>query len=265
VRDSDSLSNEIESNPQAQGHAPRLFLAADLGGTRVTLEPGDAHYLGTVLRLGKGEQVTVFNGRGEERRATIDRLDRQRAELSLGARLTALPEPTLETTLIQALPKNDAMDLIVQKATELGVRRIYAVKTDHSVVRLDASRAERRLAHWRKIAQSACEQSGRHLPPLIQAYASLAECIAGVPDGALRIALDPHAPTIGHALPHSVNKVCLLVGPEGGFSAADLAQISAARFTALRLGPRTLRAETAAITACAFAALRWGDLRVDHA
>jgi 16S rRNA (uracil1498-N3)-methyltransferase len=157
------------------------------------------------------------------------------------------------------------MDLIVQKATELGVRRIYAVKTDHSVVRLDASRAERRLAHWRKIAQSACEQSGRHLPPLIQAYASLAECIAGVPDGALRIALDPHAPTIGHALPHSVNKVCLLVGPEGGFSAADLAQISAARFTALRLGPRTLRAETAAITACAFAALRWGDLRVDHA
>jgi 16S rRNA (uracil1498-N3)-methyltransferase len=157
------------------------------------------------------------------------------------------------------------MDLIVQKATELGVRRIYGVKTDHSVVRLDASRAERRLAHWRKIAQSACEQSGRHLPPLIQAYASLAECIAGVPDGALRIALDPHAPTIGHALPHSVNKVCLLVGPEGGFSAADLAQISAARFTALRLGPRTLRAETAAITACAFAALRWGDLRVDHA
>jgi 16S rRNA (uracil1498-N3)-methyltransferase len=249
----------------AQRHAPRLFLAADLSGTRVTLEDADAHYLGTVLRLGKGEQVTVFNGRGEERLATIDRLDRQRAELSLGARLAALPEPTLETTLIQALVKNDAMDLIVQKATELGVRRIHAVKTDHSVVQLDASRAERRLAHWRKIAQSACEQSGRHSPPLIQTYASLAECIAGVPEGAVRIVLDPHAPSVGQTLPRAVTKVCLLVGPEGGFSSADLAQISAAGFTALRLGPRTLRADTAAITACALVALLWGDLRVDHA
>jgi 16S rRNA (uracil1498-N3)-methyltransferase len=264
VRDRDSHSTEFDGKA-AQGHTPRLFLAADLGGTRVTLGDGDAHYLGTVLRLGKGEQVTVFNGRGDERLATIDRLDRQRAELSLGARLTALPEPTVETTLIQALVKNDAMDLIVQKATELGVRRIYAVKTDRSVVRLDASRAERRIAHWRKIAQSACEQSGRHSPPLIQAYASLAECIAAVPSGGLRIVLDPHAPNGGHALPRTVTMVCLLVGPEGGWSSADLAQISAARFTALRLGPRTLRAETAAITACAFAALEWSDLRVNHA
>jgi 16S rRNA (uracil1498-N3)-methyltransferase len=217
------------------------------------------------LRLGKGERVTVFNGRGEERLATISRLDRERAELSLGARLAALPEPAIETTLIQALVKNDAMDLIVQKATELGVRRIYAVKTDHSVVRLDASRVESRLAHWRKIARSACEQSGRHSPPLIQAYASLAECIAAVPEGAFRIALDPHATSVGPPLPRAVTKVCLLVGPEGGFSAADLAQIAAARFTALRLGPRTLRAETAAITACVLAALQWGDFRVNHA
>jgi 16S rRNA (uracil1498-N3)-methyltransferase len=264
VRDGDPPSTRT-GGKAAQGHAPRLFLAADLGGTRVTLEDGDAHYLGTVLRLGKGEQVTVFNGCGDERLATIDRLDRQRVELSLGARLAALPEPTVEATLIQALVKNDAMDLIVQKATELGVRRIFAVKTDHSVVRLDASRAERRLAHWRKIARSACEQSGRHSPPLMQAYASLAECIAEVPEGALRIVLDPHAPSVGHALPHTVTKVCLLVGPEGGWSSVDLAQISAAGFTPVRLGPRTLRAETAAITACAFAALEWGDLRVNHA
>jgi 16S rRNA (uracil1498-N3)-methyltransferase len=264
VRDRDSLSRDA-AGKAAQGRAPRLFLAADLGGTRVTLADADAHYLGAVLRLGKGEHVTVFNGRGDERAATIDRLDRQHAELSLGARVAALPEPTLETTLIQALVKNDAMDLIVQKATELGVRRIYAVKTDHSVVRLDASRAERRLAHWRKIAQSACEQSGRHCPPLIQTYASLADCMADVAEGALRIALDPRAPHPGQALPRAVTKICLLVGPEGGWSSTDLAQISAAGFTALRLGPRTLRAETAAITACAFAALSWGDFRVNHA
>jgi 16S rRNA (uracil1498-N3)-methyltransferase len=264
VRDPDSFSAD-GGVPAAHAHAPRLFLAADLGGTRVTLEHADAHYLGTVLRLRKGEQVTVFNGRGDERLATIDRLDRQRAELSLGARRAALPEPAVDTTLIQALVKNDAMDLIVQKATELGVRCIYAVKTDHSVVRLDASRAERRLDHWQKIARSACEQSGRHSPPRIEPYASLADCLAGLPAEALKIALDPYAPRSAQALPSRVSSVCLLVGPEGGFSAADHALISAARFISLRLGPRTLRAETAAIAGCTFVALQWGDFRAIQA
>jgi 16S rRNA (uracil1498-N3)-methyltransferase len=264
VRDRDSLSADFAVKAP-QSHAPRLFLPADLGGTRVALADADAHYLGTVLRLRKGEQVTVFNGRGDERLATIDRLDRERAELSLGARVAALPEPTLETTLIQALVKNDAMDLIVQKATELGVSRIYAVKTDHSVVRLDAARAERRLDHWHKIARSACEQSGRHSPPTIEAYASLGECFAGLSQEALKVALDPYAPNGGSELPRSVAKVCLLIGPEGGWSTADRAQISAARFRAFRLGPRTLRAETAAIAACTLVALQWGDLRADQA
>jgi 16S rRNA (uracil1498-N3)-methyltransferase len=263
VRDRDSLSAGAVNAPP--GHAPRLYLSADLAGTRVALADADAHYLGTVLRLRKGEQVTVFNGRGDERLATIDRLDRERAELRLGARLEALPEPALEMTLIQALVKNDAMDLIVQKATELGVSRIYAVKTDHSVVRLDATRAERRLDHWQKIARSACEQSGRHSPPTIEACASLDACFARLSEDTLKIAFDPYAPRAGQALPSGIAKVCLLVGPEGGWSAADRAEISAARFRAYRLGPRTLRAETAAIAACTFAALQWGDLRSNQA
>lgn len=264
MRDRDSFSADAAAEAP-QGHAPRLFLATDLGGTRVALDDADAHYLGTVLRLRKGEQVTVFNGRGDERLATVDRLDRERAELSLGARLAALPAPTVETILIQALVKNDAMDLIVQKATELGVGRIYAVRTDHSVVRLDAARAERRLEHWRRIARSACEQSGRHSPPTIEAYASLADCVAGLPEEMLKIALDPHAPTPNAPLPRDVPGVCMLIGPEGGWSGADRAHISAAGFRALRLGPRTLRAETAAIAACTFAALQWGDFRANQA
>jgi 16S rRNA (uracil1498-N3)-methyltransferase len=264
VRDRDSFSADAAAEA-SQGHAPRLFLAVDLGGPRAALDDADAHYLGTVLRLRKGDRVTVFNGRGDERLATIDRLDRERAELSLGARLAALPAPTVETTLIQALVKNDAMDLIVQKATELGVGRICAVKTDHSVVRLDAPRAERRLDHWRKIARSACEQSGRHSPPTIEAYASLAECVAGLPEETFKIALDPHAPTASGAFPRDVPRVCMLIGPEGGWSGADRAEISAAHFRPLCLGPRTLRADTAAIVACTFAALQWGDFRANQA
>ena len=264
MRDPDSSSKAREAAPEL-GREPRLFLAVGLDGTRVTLDSPDAHYLGNVLRLRKGERVTVFNGRGEERLATIERLDRQRAELSLGARRAALPEPTIEVTLVQSLVKNDAMDLIVQKATELGVRRICAVKTDHSVVRLDATRTDRRLAHWRKIAQSACEQSGRHTPPTIDCYAALGECFAGLPDDALKIAFHARATSAAPTLPRSVGKVCLAIGPEGGFSATDLDQIAAAHFIALRLGPRILRAETAAVAACTFAALRWGDLGANHA
>jgi 16S rRNA (uracil1498-N3)-methyltransferase len=247
------------------GRAPRLFLGAALDGKRITLEEPDAHYLGHVLRLRKGQQVTVFNGRGEERVAMIERLDRERAELSLGTRLPVLPEPTVEITLVQSLVKNDAMDLIVQKATELGIRRICAVRTEHSVVRLDATRAERRLAHWRKIAQSACEQSGRHSPPTIDAYGSLEECFASLPDDALKVVFEPRARSAVDALPRSIAKVCLLIGPEGGFGTADLVQISTAGFAAQRLGPRTLRAETAALVACTFAELHWGDFRANHA
>jgi 16S rRNA (uracil1498-N3)-methyltransferase len=132
-------------------------------------------------------------------------------------------------------------------------------------VRLDAARTERRLEHWRRIARSACEQSGRHSPPTIEACASLAECVAALPAETLRIALDFHAPPARGPLPQEVAKVCMLVGPEGGWSEADRAEISAARFLALRLGPRTLRAETAAIAACTFAALSWGDLRANQA
>jgi 16S rRNA (uracil1498-N3)-methyltransferase len=264
VRDRDPLSRDRDSKA-GQGRTPRLFLAADLGGPQVTLDSKDAHYLGNVLRLRKGEQVTVFNGSGDERVATIEKLDRRGAELGLGARREALPEPTVETTLIQALVKNDAMDLIVQKATELGVHRIYAVRTEHSVVHLDAPRSGRRLAHWEKIAQSACEQSGRHAPPAIVAYASLEECLAAAPEEALKIVLDPRAPSGSDTLPSAAQKICLLVGPEGGFGALDHAQIAAAKFTPLRLGPRTLRAETAAIAACVLAALQWGDLGTNHA
>jgi 16S rRNA (uracil1498-N3)-methyltransferase len=264
VPDHDSRASGLEV-AVPPGRAPRLFLHAALDGKRVTLDVPDAHYLSKVLRLRKGEHVTVFNGRGEERVAVIERLDRERAELSLGARLPVLPEPTVEITLVQSLVKNDAMDLIVQKATELGVRRICAVRTEHSVVRLDAPRAERRVAHWRKIAQSACEQSGRHAPPTIDAFGSLEECFASLPDDALKVLFEPRAPSAADALPRSVTKVCLLIGPEGGFGPADLVQISTAGFTALCLGPRTLRAETAALAACTFAELQWGDFRANHA
>src|SRR5215468_9761740 len=156
---------------------PRLFLERDLSGDKLALDEGEAHYLGHVLRLKRGDELVAFNGLGTERLASVVSLQRRGAELELRATGDALPASRLELTLVQALPKSDAMDLIVQKATELGARAIVPVYTEFGVVKLDAERAERRVEHWRKIAQSACEQCGRHTPPTIAAPAELASCI----------------------------------------------------------------------------------------
>ena len=246
--------------PDIVANLPRLFVETELATGSLSLEARNAHYVGDVLRLKAGACVIVFNGRGDERRAIVEEAGRRGASLRLHERIAPLPEPELAITLVQSWVKNDAMDLIVQKATELGVRNIYAVKTSFSVVRLDEARRKRRLEHWRKIVASACEQSGRHFLPAFRLFHSLGICLANLPENALRIVFRPGAHCRLDALEPRSADVCLLVGPEGGWSAADLESITAAGFTSAGLGPRTLRAETAALAVCALAQSRWGDL-----
>lgn len=237
----------------------RLFIDRSLAGRVIEIPENDAHYLGSVLRLRKGDELIVFNGRGEERHAAVRRLSRHGSELAVIADVEPLAEPQLAVVLIQALVKSDAMDTIVQKATELGVSAIHAVKTDFSVVKLDAERAARRSAHWRRVARSACEQCGRHRPPPIHVAESLDACLASLPGNALRLVLQPGAERRPPAAGRRPESVCLLVGPEGGFSDADLALIDAGGFVRVGLGPRVLRADTAAIAACAMMQWLWDD------
>jgi 16S rRNA (uracil1498-N3)-methyltransferase len=239
--------------------APRLFLERDLTGAAVSLDDREAHYLGHVLRLKRGDELVAFNGRGHERHARVAALTRRNAELTLGAVLASLPESVLVITLVQALAKANAMDLLVQKATELGVREILPVYSDHSVVKLDTERRERRVERWNLIARSACEQSGRHRPPQIFAPESLLASVARLPhDAGTRLALDPQSPLRLPDLP-APTAVTFAVGPEGGFGTADLATLDAAGFRRVGLGQRVLRTETAAIAACAAAQALWGD------
>jgi 16S rRNA (uracil1498-N3)-methyltransferase len=239
--------------------SPRLYVELDLDGSSLALVESGAHYLGHVLRLKRGDRLVVFNGRGTERDATVDSLHRRGATLALTAVRDPLPESPLDLTLVQALPKSDAMDLIVQKATELGVRTLMPIYTEFSVVRLDAERSERRVDHWRKIARSACEQCGRHMPPRIEPPLDLAAAIEALPAGK-RFALGPSAELslVAQAPPTGL---VVAVGPEGGFGAADWRRLDAAQFARVRLGSRVLRAETAAVAVCAIAQSRWGDLQ----
>ena len=188
-------------------------------------------------------------------------VQRRGAELELGATLEALPASRLDLTLVQALPKSDAMDLIVQKATELGVRTIVPVYTEFSVVKLDADRVERRLEHWRKIAQSACEQCGRHQPPAIRARRRALGSARRARRRrtrrsrsiSTRAAGSPEAPTPAHAWSRPWGRKAASARTIGGASTRR-------GFRRTGLGPRVLRAETAAIAACAVAQALWGDL-----
>lgn len=238
----------------------RLYVELDLDGRTLELGERDAHYLGHVLRLKTGDALVAFNGRGAERHATVGSLRRHGAALELGATHDAMPESALDLTLVQALPKSDAMDLIVQKATELGVRALVPVHTEFSVVKLDAERSERRLEHWRRIAQSACEQSGRHRPLAIAAPALLADALGALPPAAMRLALETSAAVTLRSQPAPQAGLVVAVGPEGGFGPADLRRLDAARFTRVTLGRRVLRAETAAVAISAIAQALWGDL-----
>jgi len=238
----------------------RLFVDRDLGGDTLSLDGDEAHYLVHVLRLQRGYELIAFNGRGDERHAIVSALQRRGAILELRAQHAPLQESRLDLTLVQALPKSDAMDLIVQKATELGVRTIVPVYTEFSVVRIDDDRLDRCVEHWRRIAQSACEQCGRHAPPKIVVPAVLNDAVRELPPAVAMLALDPAAAGRLAAAPRPANGIVVAIGPEGGFAPSDWRQLDAAGFVRATLGVRVLRAETAAITACAIAQALWGDL-----
>lgn len=233
---------------------------APLTGDRVRIGEREAHYLGHVLRLKRGGELVIFNGRGTERAATVRSLSRRQPELDLGATLAPLPEPRAELVLLQGLVKSDAMDLIVQKATELGARRIVGIGTDYSVIRLDAERRDKRTEHWTRIARSACEQSRRHYAPAIAIERSLAHALAALPPDSMRVALHNEAVGGFASLGGEAIRVCLAVGPEGGFSPPELELLTTSGFELVSLGRRILRAETAALAACTLAQLKWGDL-----
>jgi 16S rRNA (uracil1498-N3)-methyltransferase len=241
---------------------PRLYVdELYLGGTSLALDESEAHYLGHVLRLKRGDRLVVFDGRGTEREASVEALQRRGAQLALGAVRAPLPASPLELTVVQALPKSDAMDLIVQKATELGAHALVPVYTEFSVVKLDSERSERRVDHWRKIARSACEQCGRHAPPRVEPPRQLADALTTLPTSVKRIALDPvAAQSLGEQGPPG-SALVVAVGPEGGFGPNDWRRLDAAQFARASLGQRVLRAETAALAVCAIAQSRWGDLR----
>jgi 16S rRNA (uracil1498-N3)-methyltransferase len=238
----------------------RLYLPQPLAPQMELELPEDAvRHLIQVLRMQAGETLTVFNGQGGEYQAVLEHVDRRHARLRLGAHQAVNRESPLAVTLVQCVSKGERMDYTLQKAVELGVSRIVPLLSERSVVRLDAERWARRQAHWEGVVVAACQQSGRTLIPPVEPVADFSRWLAQPPPPGLRLTLAPDAPRSLRALPRPEAGVSLLVGPEGGLSAAEIRQAGAAGWQALRLGPRILRTETAGVALLAGLQALWGD------
>jgi 16S rRNA (uracil1498-N3)-methyltransferase len=230
-------------------------------GAGVTLPDGASRHVVKVLRMGTGDALRLFDGRGREHDATIVEAAGRRARVTLLAAREPAAESPLKVSLLQAVGRGERMDLVVQKATELGVRSIVPVLSNRSMVKLEGERADRRRSHWESVAAGACEQCGRAFLPEIAAPCTLETALGQTPADWTRLTPDPAAEQPMAALDPPGIGLAVLIGPEGGLDDGERSLAEAAGFQPVRLGPRVLRTETAAIAGLALAQGLWGDLR----
>lgn len=238
--------------------APRFFMDMPLApGAEVELPNRVVRHV-AVLRLNIGDSLTLFDGSGGEYGSTLSRVTRHSVRARVLAWHDLERESGIEITLAQGLSGSDRMDYAIQKATELGVRAIQPLAMERSVVRLSEERAERRLAHWRSIAAAACEQCGRNRLPEVRSVATLDAFLPGADSGAQNLLLAPSG-TVRLRELAPAQRITVLIGPEGGLSADEEGRVLRAGFTAVRMGPRVLRTETAPLAAIAALQSMWGD------
>jgi 16S rRNA (uracil1498-N3)-methyltransferase len=238
---------------------PRFYLGQTLApGARLMLPPGPARHAARALRLAPGDALVLFNGRGGEYPALIERIQREDVAVRVTGFDAVERESPLQVLLAQGISSGERMDYTLQKAVELGVGAIQPIAARRSVVKLAGERVERRVAHWQGVVNSACEQCGRNRTPPVAEPLALADWLGRHPQGRL-LFLSPLAERRLADLPASAGAEVLVAGPEGGFEADEIAALEAAGAVPVRLGPRVLRTETAALAALAALQMLWGD------
>jgi 16S rRNA (uracil1498-N3)-methyltransferase len=244
---------------------PRFYcpgeLVADDVGNEYALPDPVAHHALRVLRLTVGDRIALFTGDGGEFAATLVRADKRDAFARIDAFDAVERESPLAVTLVQGIAANDAMDHAVRRSVELGAAAIQPVLTTRSARVPDGERGEKRLAHWRQIVVAACEQCGRNRVPEVRAVMTLEHWLASRGRAGAGLVMTPTADISIAASPRPREALDLLIGPEGGFAPEEIALAQNNGLTAVRMGPRVLRAETAALASLAAINALWGDFR----
>ena len=242
---------------------PRIFIEQPLAvGVKIQLDPAASHYVRNVLRLKPDMSIALFNGQACcDYHSTLS-FDGKKTLASIVSQSTnSITESQLDSEIIQGLSRSDHLDWMIQKTTELGVRRISIFNANHSQIPVKSNQLEKKHLHWLAVARKACEQSGRQIPPQVNFFDNIQQAL----DGALgpnQFLLDFNGPRLGALLQSAARatRISILLGPEGGLSITEINHAHTAGFVSSQIGPRVLRTETAAITALAIAQSCWGDI-----
>ncbi|MCG3470728.1 16S rRNA (uracil(1498)-N(3))-methyltransferase [Xenorhabdus bovienii] len=239
---------------------PRIYHPEQLSvETEIYLSDEAANHVGRVLRMSNGQPLQLFDGSNQVFDAVLIETNKKTVKVSITDGKLSDHESPLNLHLGQVMSRGEKMEFTIQKSVELGVNTITPLLSERCGVKLDAERLEKKLQQWKKIVISACEQCGRNRIPEIRPIMSLeAWCMEN--DSSLKLNLHPRASQSINTLPLPVEKVRLLIGPEGGLSAEEIEMTANHQFTDILLGPRVLRTETTALTAITALQVRFGDL-----
>ena len=224
----------------------------------ISLPRDEAHHVTQVLRLGRGAEVTVFDGTGREWHAQVTEARRHTVMVSLGEETVPAAEPPVRLTLAMAVVKGDTMDGVIRDATALGVSAIAPFRSAHVTVPVRARSSEATLDRWRRVAVAAAKQCERAVVPKIAAVASFEQTITSAADARIVMCVEPARGTAEGAIGARPHSAVLLVGPEGGWADAEIAYARIRGATLLTLGPRRLSAALAPVAAISVLWTRWG-------
>lgn len=237
----------------------RIFVDQELQpGIDIELAEPACRYVSQVLRLRGGQKLVLFDGSGRDFEAELLSCSRRGCRVHIQVMVSREQPAALQLHLGIGVSRGERMELAIQKSVELGVNAITPLFTERSMVQLQADRLEKRMTHWSGIVTSACEQSGRSLLPMLHPPSSLADWLGVHQDG---LVLYHRADQTLATLPAPGDELNLLIGPEGGLNEAERAMATGKGFTAVALGPRVLRTETAPVAALAAIQILWGDFR----
>lgn len=239
---------------------PRIYHPEPLNANQlVALTDDAANHVGRVLRMGPDQLVQLFDGSNQVFEARITHADKKSVQVQVLSATEDDRESPLHLHLGQVMSRGEKMEFTIQKSIELGVKVITPLFSERCGVKLDAERLNKKIQQWQKIAIAACEQCGRNRVPEIRPAMDLADWCAE-PEAGLKLNLHPRASQSINTLPLPVERVRLLIGPEGGLSREEIAMTAQHQFTDILLGPRVLRTETTALTAITALQVRFGDL-----
>src|SRR5690554_4915243 len=239
---------------------PRIFTDSPLAvGSQCQLDDNAANHVGRVLRMQAGQALLLFNGDGHDYHATITEAGKKHVLVAVTEAAGNETESPLRVVLAQTLSKGDRMDYAVQKAVEMGVSEIVPLTTERCDVKLKGDREDKRLRHWQQVAISAAEQCGRARVPEIQPVMTVQQWLEHARACDLRLVLHHRTEQSLNTL-EKPSRIALMIGPEGGLTAEEIALAESRGFLPVALGPRVLRTETAPVAAIALCQWLWGDI-----